>query len=444
MKNRDDTPSKALHFSGAWSRSVVTQVNRQTQLNAVSFLVSSSRAPSSVGFPVPGGLFGLEGKLADPLKTPRKRIWDLASHFHCSIVGTCLSAAELRKLLSKLGMVEERDSDHDLHGRGVSLASRQDMAGKLLHKALDDRHQVTLKRYTKAKSLETLQALWREDVKSGDIPGGYWAVLTHPAGTLELVREAFGYVHMLSHLVGAANRADIRRLQKLEELNAALTEKVERQQRKIRDMATERNDIVGKLQRELADHTVSEQSHAPADDKKGLRSVIADMGRQLDGEARRRAVAEERLSRAQAEISEAQIAAKHAESLVQGLQAEIDAIERNLASRFSESAEDLVEPVQNLGGMTVLYVGGRPTQVPHLRQAAAARGASLLHHDGGIEDSDLMLASLVSRADLVLFPVDCVSHAAVGTVKRTCRNAGKTYLPLRSAAVTSFIAALSE
>jgi hypothetical protein len=93
--------------------------------------------------------------------------------------------------------------------------------------------------------------------------------------------------------------------------------------------------------------------------------------------------------------------------------------------------------------MTVLYVGGRPTQVPHLRQAAAARGASLLHHDGGIEDSDLMLAGLVSRADLVLFPVDCVSHAAVGTVKRTCRNAGKTYLPLRSAAVTSFIAALS-
>lgn len=29
--------------------------------------------------------------------------------------------------------------------------------------------------------------------------------------------------------------------------------------------------------------------------------------------------------------------------------------------------------LQNLGGMTVLYVGGRPAHLPHLRHAAAAR-----------------------------------------------------------------------
>src|SRR5215468_4402580 len=42
------------------------------------------------------------------------------------------------------------------------------------------------------------------------------------------MRKAFGDVHMLSHMVGAANRADIRRLCRLEEENAALSASLSR------------------------------------------------------------------------------------------------------------------------------------------------------------------------------------------------------------------------
>ncbi len=443
MKTPDEPPVSIFvaRGLGARARFEVTQVSRHAQLKAVSFLGAAAKPALPIAISPAGNRVNLDIETAKSSKMLRKRIWDLASHYHCSIVGTCFSTAELRKLLGKLGMAAPADSDHDLHGRGVGLAARQDMAGKRLNKALDERHQVTIKRYARAKSVEALRALWREDVKSGDIPGGYWAVLTHPASGLELVREAFGYVHMLSHLVGAANRADIRRLQTLEAQNAALTEKVERQQVQIRDTALERNAIVQQLQRDLAGRGVVEQP--AADEEASLRSVIADLRRRLDGETRRRTVANERLLRAQTEISEARIATKHAQSVANALRLEIEAVERGLALRFAAPAEDVAEPAIDLYGMTVLYVGGQPTQLPHLRQAATARGAKLLHHDGGIEDNDMLLAGLVNRADLVLFPVDCVSHAAVGTVKRTCRNAGKTYLPLRSAAVTSFIAALS-
>jgi hypothetical protein len=72
--------------------------------------------------------------------------------------------------------------------------------------------------------------LWDDALRSGDIPGAYWALLTHPATTDELMKGAFGDVHMLSHLVGAANRADIRRRRALEAENADLTLKVEKQQ----------------------------------------------------------------------------------------------------------------------------------------------------------------------------------------------------------------------
>jgi hypothetical protein len=287
-------------------------ISRQNALEVVSFLGPEQNFAAAIA-------------AAAETKTARRRIWDLSGHYHCSIIGTCLSASELRKLLVKLDMAAPGDNDHDLHGRGVGLAGRQDMAGKLLNKALDERHQVTIKRYGRAKTEAELRAFWQQDVRAGDIPGGYWAVMTHPLAGHDLVREVFGHVHMLSHLVGAA------------------------------------------------------------------------------------------------------------------LQAELEAVERSL--RTGTESQAGAAPI-TLDGLTVLYLGGRPAQMPHIRQAAAERGGKLLHHDGGIEDNDLVLAGMVSRADIIFFPVDCVSHGAVGTVKRTCRSEGKRYVPLRSAAVTSFIAGL--
>ena len=50
----------------------------------------------------------------------------------------------------------------------------------------------------------------------------------------------------------------------------------------------------------------------------------------------------------------------------------------------------------------------------------------------------------MSRADLIVFPVDCVSHEAVTLVKRLCRQMSKPYLPLRSTGLGSFVSALAR
>jgi len=396
-------------------------------------MISRQNALGAASFPGPDHNFlaamAASGEAAGQ-KAMRKRIWELSGHYHCSIIGTCLSAGELRKLLVKLEMASPADSDHDLHGRGVAVAGRQDLAGKLLNKALDDRHQVTIKRYGRAADEAELRAFWQADVKAGDIPGGYWAVMTHPLTGHDFTREVFGYVHMLSHLVGAANRADIRRLQQLEAQNAELTERLERQQAEIFDIAAARDAAI----RQVLEDMSSRMAAAAAPDEE-----IAGLRRQLQAEAGRRALAEERLAKLRAAADEAQTAAREAAQRAAALQAELDAVERGLRTGSEENAD---AAPKTLDGLTVLYVGGRPTQMPHIRQAAAERGGKLLHHDGGIEDNDLILAGMVSRADIIFFPVDCVSHGAVGTVKRACRSEGKRYVPLRSAAVTSFIAGL--
>ena len=89
---------------------------------------------------------------------------------------------------------------------------------------------------------------------------------------------------------------------------------------------------------------------------------------------------------------------------------------------------------------TVLYVGGRSGQTQALRQAAARIGIELLHHDAA--QGAALLPGLVGRADLVVFPVDCVSHEAALAVKRLCRQLGRPFRPLRSTGTSSLLAAL--
>src|SRR5262245_9662793 len=154
--------------------------------------------------------------IADGLtaQTPRRtRIWEFGTNLHCSIIGTCLSTAELRHVLVKLGTPKASTaSDHELHRMGVSLAGGREGGARLLQKALDRRHRSAINRCSKIKEPAGLLTHWEESVKQGEIPGAYWAVLTHPMTTEHIVKIVFGDVHMLSHLVGAANRADIRRL----------------------------------------------------------------------------------------------------------------------------------------------------------------------------------------------------------------------------------------
>ena len=55
-----------------------------------------------------------------------------------------------------------------------------------------------------------------------------------------------------------------------------------------------------------------------------------------------------------------------------------------------------------------------------------------------------LLPGLVARADRIVFPVDCISHHAVAGIKRLSRQAGKPYVPLRTASLACLLAAMVE
>lgn len=366
----------------------------------------------------------------------RAKIWELNANLHCSIIGTCLTTSELRQLLTKINVSGiEAMSEHELHKQGVAVAGMRDGTAKPLQKALDRKHQRIVDRFEAADSEEKLAALWQETSTSGDIPGAYWATLSHGFVTEKLTKRVFGEVHMLSHLVGAANRADIRRLADLEAENAALRAKLERQQEQIRDVAQARDAKIADLTKLLASRAVSVP--APVDQPDDNTDVIAALERRLSSETSRRMSVEDKLSQLTEKLAGERLQRTEAMDLVALLRAELAIVEEGLSPDTPES-----EATGYWAGEKVLYVGGMTGHVAGLREIAGRFGAELLHHDGGLEERGAQLAGLIAQAGHVFFPVDCISHDAMHALKRFCRQAGKHYQPLRSAGLTSFLAAL--
>ncbi len=395
------------------------------------------------------GLLGFRAHVA-PVMAPvavaaiptrqRAKLWELSDTIHCSIVGTCLTTGELRRVMGKVTPGDTAGlSDHDLHAQAVGLCGQHTTSSKLLQKTLDGRHQTVIKRFAHLQGEAAVMEAWSKARRAGDIPGAYWAVLTHPDVGYAGVRQAFGDVHMLSHLVGAANRADIVRLAALEKENAALSDKVERQQVRLHEAVTSRDTSIGRLSA-LAAHQVGAATGpaGPDGSDDALRHLVADLQGRLARETGRRERLEGRVAELLSSSQACERRASEAEAERTQLRREIAVLE------WHAHAPDPVRAVMDLPAQRILYVGGRPGCTEQMRDYLESAGGTLLCHDGGLHDHVSLLPGLISQADQVAFPVDCVSHDAALTVKRVCRQLNKAWLPLRSSGVSSFLAALSD
>jgi Uncharacterized protein conserved in bacteria (DUF2325) len=246
---------------------------------------------------------------------------------------------------------------------------------------------------------------------------------------------------MLSHLVGAANRADIRRLCQLEEENAELRSRLDKQQAAFREAVVTRDTTIRELRQALSQQVAS-GLYTPDDNSAVLRQLAAALERRFASEARRRAALAERLANANAAMSKERTARVNAERENCTLRRELEVIEASMHTACCDSTAATETSRPRLDGVTLLYVGGRTHHIAQLRAMAEKCGATFVHHDGGIEHHLNLLAGLASQAHLVVFPVDCISHHAAQLAKQLCRQAGKRFIPLRSASATSLLAAL--
>ena len=387
----------------------------------------------------------------------RRRLWNLRSDYHCSICGTSLSLADLRKVAVKAGLrLDPSASEHEVHGHFVKLASQPGRVAKSMQKLLDRKHRTAIERARRLRTEAELRSFWAESLARGEVAGPYWALMTHPLATETLMVEAFGEVHMLSHLLGASNRADIRKLDALVKEREALSEELARVRRRSADRNAGASRLADSLAREAERARSAENRLAEANARvqaltadgvhlemqrriAALEARLEEVTRAGRAECRRRTELENEASGLRRERDDMR-------SLVRSLREECGALEFLLASgsRGPDEPTGARGPRFDLGGRRIAYVGGRAGLIGHFRSLIRRSNGELIHHDGGVDDSTGRLGRILGQADAVLCPVDCVSHRACLHAKQFCKRAAKPFVPLRSAGLSSFVNGLRE
>src|SRR5574343_57711 len=294
-----------------------------------------------------------------PAQTSRRRkLWEVPHKCHCPIVGTCFPVDELRTLMHKTMPIPKGTIDFVLHTTAVGSCETRTRLAEVLHKTLERRFQLTIKRFSAVKSTDALRDLWRSATQSGsDIPGALWAAWSLPACDAVLEQEIYGQIHMIQHQVGTGTRADIKAMQLTRKENAEL--------RRQLDLARQESEAL-RNEKVLETQKLKEQISALQAAEIGRDACIARLSAQLDqlrsslpdlkgrlALARRASDSEARAAALTAQCREQH---KEIEHLTRQLQQTDDALPKPQADEASPTNPGHAE-LDAIDGKCVLFVG---------------------------------------------------------------------------------------
>ena len=155
------------------------------------------------------------GAAADRARPGKKRLktWQIPAGWLCSIIGTCLTPADVDRIGRRCGMsLPDGAQAYDVHGFMVGRASEEGRVAREISKALDEKHAAILRKVGAEQDQARLAALWNDLCGRGMVAGAYWAIMSHAHVVEALKVHAFGEVHMLSHFMGGCNRHNVKEL----------------------------------------------------------------------------------------------------------------------------------------------------------------------------------------------------------------------------------------
>jgi hypothetical protein len=387
----------------------------------------------------------LTKKRFEPPRAPasrRLRLWEVDRRFHCAILGTCLTLQELHKVIRQAGLIlEPKHSDYDAHNALVASAGQECHAARLLTRLLDRKYRTPISQLAKGDD-KALRSHWAQALQTGDIAAPFWGLVTLPHTSPELIQRVYGDVHMLSHLAGASNRADLRRLATLEAGMAELRESALHTARQQRQQLAQKDAVIAELEAQLLRRLAKDkQASVPTEADLGeqlcaSRRELTQALRQLERTRRRLTSLNRRNDHLQEQLESARTALREAEAEQQATEL---AFHQLLVTDPAAAA-----PATDLCGRQIVYVGGRTSLSPHFRTLVEKCHGHFEHHDGGVEESRANLHCLLGKADMVFCPIDCISHDACLKVKRFCKQNAKAFIPLRSSGLSAFAKELSQ
>lgn len=380
----------------------------------------------------------------------RRRVWELSRHAHCPVVGVCLPIGVVRKLVDKVLGGQAQASDYELHcGVNTECRERGPIA-EAVQKELDRRYAAALRQTQRLKTTVALADWWNAQRGGRDVPGALWATLSHPRCDAILEEQVLADIHMLQHQNGAADRADLARLEALLRENEVLARELGAAQQRCVQQAADharrveatqaqlvraRADLIGRdtLVAGLQDELRALEAAVP-----GLRSRD-ELTRQVAQQIERIQDLERALLRTRHELERERHRANEALAALHAAQAT-----RTTAEPANTTANDSPPTLPPLVDRAVLCVGGRASSLSTYRRVIEDVGGRFLHHDGGEEDKVARLDDTLQAADLVICQTGCISHNAYWRVKDHCKRTGKRCLFVENPSQASLKRALAE
>ena len=349
-------------------------------------------------------------------------------HWCCSIVGTCLSHDDLMSMARKWKIDFDDDArPFDIHGFFVRKAGERGDISRTLEKMLDSRYSGPLRRVSRLRGSEELAGYWNNSVSDGFVAGAYWAVVSHRHVPREFRERVFGEVHMMSHIMGGTVRRIVGAAAEIQARLLHLERHKDRWSRKARAAIERRDERIAELEAALADARLAKENpHRQREPEAGTRRMAALL-----------------LKRERAVVA-ARTKTRELESELEAVKHRLRRARENRKDRLNQNVRSTFDPKKGLCGKAVLYLGGRSGNIGQMRRVAEEMEVILLHHDGGLDQSQRAIGDLVQKCDAVVCPINYINHQACLNAKRLCKRFNKPFVPIRSSGRGTFSRALGD
>ncbi|MBL4762667.1 MAG: DUF2325 domain-containing protein [Gammaproteobacteria bacterium] len=360
-------------------------------------------------------------------------IWDLPIHNCCPIIGTCLDIKQLKRIKQRFGKelqgVQQLDTDYDLHSYFVAISSSKNPISIYINKILKKKYQRFVSDIKKHTSEAAIEALWSDipATNLNSLAGYFWAIVSSEHVSEALKKRVFGEIHMISHIAGQSNITTTQSL--LDDKHQALQEVVkknrllESKNRQLEDLRHQLNEL------RLRNVKISKRNSS-IEKENALTGVSTQDNR----------FQEQKIYQLQQHINQLgdklQTRNNPAVLLSNLYKPEKNKPEQKKIKNCDNNCSECKRV--DLCGKKILYVGGFSRHRKKFQQITHSCNGEFYYHDGGMQQSTHLLNSLIKKADCIFFPIDCVSHGAMGRIKSLAKTHCKDCVFLRSASLSSF------
>ena len=374
-----------------------------------------------------------------PEYSQRLKLWEIDSCFRCPVIGACLSPSEQLSLLKKTGSLPEDATPYEIHEALVSISGNENSLSRRIDALLRRKYAQELSRHL-ALAPDAFAEQFRTALSSGQMAGALWAAAVRHDLDMDRKREIFGELHMAMHTFQGERLQFERRLERAENEASALRlelKQAKAERRMIQKetdacrqgMMTLQNALTSveydrnRLQCEL-DNRRRQDSDADmaAEELREMKAMFAELNRQLEDATQYATALEEENSELRQQLEQLEQIRKQ-DYVCQNFHDE--ALEFDNATEMHQQCQECDEscPVSDLCQKRILIVGGIERMESRYRKLIEGGGGTMEYHDGHVNRGTRELECRLKRADMVLCPINCNSHAACLIIKKL----GKKY-----------------